>query len=1197
MHILSFFTDDSLPKTGLTPTIKIRDVSDGSILINGASMTEVGDGFYRYDYTTYDSEKDYAIICDGGISLSDVDRYVYAGNENYIDDISSGVWNENIASITTSGTAGNAQMRVVYNGVVHIDTSNGTSGNTIYPAGIEGNPVNNISDALTIANSFGFKNFKIKGMLVLSSGDLSEYNFIGASNVSNNIIVLAGATVINSKFEEITLTGQVVGSNIYCFKCMISNLSNVDGIFLDSAFVDTITIAPGGEILGKAMSFASEPTIIDFNNNPGNFAVGAETGQIRIVNASDPATIVRYAAYGGTIQLDSTCVSGTAAFIGSGQIADNSGPGFIVDHTGLIAIPTIARAVWGVDLAEYDEPEAAGTALMNIDYGDKVNIDTISGTAGVLYPHGTSKYPVNNLTDALTIARGRNIDNLILESDLTVETGHDISGMSVETIGIMGTTLTFTEGCSADSSVFRQLSIEGTINSGDAVLIESCSIYDLENFTGLMNVVAFGQGAEVSFDTWATIIQGTAGGDPTNEPEFDIGTASVNVSQWTGNLKLKGKTGTNRTVVNCSSGNIIIDSTCVSGTIQLLGIGQVEKDESGPNCNVDTDAFISKDTIASATWDEPLVNHLLSSSTGMSLSILQFNNAVTVDVVNGVSGTLFDVGTEVNPVNNLTDALTIAETRGINTIKIKEDLTIYPADVFSKYVFIGDSPITTTVTVSSGSNVTQSIFKNCKMEGTLSGGNIIRDCRIGFLSYVNGYIFNCAIEETITLGGGINATIVDCYRGQRFPVGDPPTIDMGGSGQQLGLRRYGGGILIKNQTDSNGHCSIDLTSGKVVLDSTVTAGEVIIRGVGMFFDNSPGTAIIDATGLVNKDRVASAVWDEQLVDHINDETTGHALMHEAYDDTIFVDPTNGTNGSIYPHGIRQHPVKNITDILAVSNSYNLSKVHVLGSLVINGGEDISELTFTSDRSIGNSVIIANAITNNTYFDNLTVSGTMDGVVRYTFCVLGTITGFNGGAKESLLTNSITLIGSGNNYLTNVDTYLSIEDTYRHIIVGDCKLNMIRCEGNYEIDGKTGSDHTRINMLGGHIKVNSNCVSGSIHLEGIGICYDNSAAGCDVQTEHLVSPEEITDQVWDEDLSSHSTSGSTGLSIQKTLGLLDENAHLDQQVYNVNDRLLSARKRTYSNPASVGTDSDVIATYNITSTWSGNQLTSYKMVKV
>jgi hypothetical protein len=61
--------------------------------------------------------------------------------------------------------------------------------------------------------------------------------------------------------------------------------------------------------------------------------------------------------------------------------------------------------------------------------------------------------------------------------------------------------------------------------------------------------------------------------------------------------------------------------------------------------------------------------------------------------------------------------------------------------------------------------------------------------------------------------------------------------------------------------------------------------------------------------------------------------------------------------------------------------------------------------------------------------------------------------------------------------------------------------------------------------------------------------------------------------------------------------MQENQYIDQNVYNVDGHLTSARVRLYSNPSSVGTDSDVIATYTMTAVWSGDEMTSYKMVKV
>ena len=57
--------------------------------------------------------------------------------------------------------------------------------------------------------------------------------------------------------------------------------------------------------------------------------------------------------------------------------------------------------------------------------------------------------------------------------------------------------------------------------------------------------------------------------------------------------------------------------------------------------------------------------------------------------------------------------------------------------------------------------------------------------------------------------------------------------------------------------------SIDLNSGQVVLDSTVTNGTIVIRGVGKLTDNSVG-ATVDATHLLSPDSIADAVHDEVI---------------------------------------------------------------------------------------------------------------------------------------------------------------------------------------------------------------------------------------------------------------------------------------------------------------------------------------------
>ena len=80
MLVIAFFTDKGAPKTGLTPTIDIWK-SDGTQIVNGDTMTEIGGGFYKYDFQSYIEGETYCIRADGGASLSNTDRYMFGTNE------------------------------------------------------------------------------------------------------------------------------------------------------------------------------------------------------------------------------------------------------------------------------------------------------------------------------------------------------------------------------------------------------------------------------------------------------------------------------------------------------------------------------------------------------------------------------------------------------------------------------------------------------------------------------------------------------------------------------------------------------------------------------------------------------------------------------------------------------------------------------------------------------------------------------------------------------------------------------------------------------------------------------------------------------------------------------------------------------------------------------------------------------------
>ena len=82
MYITAFFTNQDIPEEGLTPTIRVRRVSDGLLVVTDDDMDEIGDGWYRYDFVAYNSKINYVIRCDGGDTLPNSDRYMGSGSND-----------------------------------------------------------------------------------------------------------------------------------------------------------------------------------------------------------------------------------------------------------------------------------------------------------------------------------------------------------------------------------------------------------------------------------------------------------------------------------------------------------------------------------------------------------------------------------------------------------------------------------------------------------------------------------------------------------------------------------------------------------------------------------------------------------------------------------------------------------------------------------------------------------------------------------------------------------------------------------------------------------------------------------------------------------------------------------------------------------------------------------------------------------
>jgi len=240
-----------------------------------------------------------------------------------------------------------------------------------------------------------------------------------------------------------------------------------------------------------------------------------------------------------------------------------------------------------------------------------------------------------------------------------------------------------------------------------------------------------------------------------------------------------------------------------------------------------------------------------------------FQEAICVDLLNvsgfAQAGTSIPIGTRAVPSNNFADAILIAKNNSIKTFNILSSATLTVNDFSDGYVFVGDNAINITLNLEAGANLTNCEFKNLKITGELDGGNTLKECNIVSLTYTSGVIHQCAIATGISVAPGTRCAIFDSFSN---PTDSAiyPTLDLGGTGS-LTAQHLSGNFKVIN-SDGSGDIYLGMVGGEVILDSTITGGNVYIHQTADVVDNTSGTAIVyDLTDKQAIRNVPTNVWN------------------------------------------------------------------------------------------------------------------------------------------------------------------------------------------------------------------------------------------------------------------------------------------------------------------------------------------------
>ena len=385
--------------------------------------------------------------------------------------------------------------------------------------------------------------------------------------------------------------------------------------------------------------------------------------------------------------------------------------------------------------------------------------------------------------------------------------------------------------------------------------------------------------AKVSFDEISKIITVTLAPDASGEVFIDVKTDLYSDGKefWVNNENLRKFNFPIRSV----GGDDLPGSKALGATFFLSSDWKIKPYEASHKLVINgnlysedgSDPFL--DTIGTFTVRIIQQVSSLVDSTVQQLKEIEyasFGGGITVDTVNGVPGTAYNIGTIENPVDNIPHALVIDSGR-FNKLYLVSNITLNSGNDLSGYIIEGRSHINTLVTIESSAIVDDINIFNCYITGVMDGGIDITFCVIEDLTYMNGHIHTSSLKGVITLGGGEDAWIGGC---SQLDANIIPEINMGGSGQDLVMHDYKGYLKISNLTCASCKAQVGLDSGTIILDTpTVISGTVDVFGNGYLkdeFGNEVVTGIwnnnVTVTNkLINTESIASAVVNENIYDN------------------------------------------------------------------------------------------------------------------------------------------------------------------------------------------------------------------------------------------------------------------------------------------------------------------------------------------
>jgi hypothetical protein len=235
--------------------------------------------------------------------------------------------------------------------------------------------------------------------------------------------------------------------------------------------------------------------------------------------------------------------------------------------------------------------------------------------------------------------------------------------------------------------------------------------------------------------------------------------------------------------------------------------------------------------------------------------------------------------------------------------------------------------------------------------------------------------------------------------------------------------------------------------------------------------------------------------------------TSSAIEYGEYDGGVHLDAISGEPGTIYPIGTPRRPVDNLDDAKLIASVRGFDTIFVEGDYTFDSADTLDNFTVIGQHPAQTSLIIPDAanITNNT-FEEAYISGKLDGGNVINFCHIGLLDYIDGAVHDCQLEDRIVLGGSTASLINcwsgvpgSAMPIIDFNNTATYFYVRNYTGGMeIR-----NVDSSVGE--VSIDILSGHIFLDSAVLGGTITVRGIAKLTDSSGGTAIINSEDLLKP--------------------------------------------------------------------------------------------